>query len=176
MNTQQLAELLKTWPEFEGRLEWLEQYPPDTPIMDALRNAPCGGCSNNVDSQWLSFLTWLAMVRVSEARRQYFEKQTLDASKELVKAKYKNSQELEADITRAGGYYDLGSIEGVQKAHKEAVCRAHDKRYRANHEALVNFIEATNGLFEALLEVLYNEHKEIQRALGDMCDDLAGRG
>lgn len=61
MTTQQLLEMLRTWPEFEGRLEWLEQYPPDTTIMDALRNAPHGG--DNVGDQWLYSLRYYALQR-----------------------------------------------------------------------------------------------------------------
>jgi hypothetical protein len=173
LNTQQLLELLKTWREFEGRLEWLEQYPPDTPIMDALRNAPHGG--DNVGDQWLLHLRFWALQRSASLRQEFFREITAGAERIFVEAEAAHRQTLKVDLLLAWQQYELDSSEAGQKAHKQAVWRAYDKRYRADHDALVKFIEATDGLFEAVLEVLYNEHLEFQRALGDVCDDLVGR-
>ena len=174
MNTQQLAELLKTWPEFEGRLDWLEQYPPDTPIMDALRNAPCGG--DNVGDQWLLHLRFWALQRSASLRREFFREVTAGAERIFVEADAACLKTLNENLLIAWQQYELDSSEAGQKAHKQAVWRAYDERYRANHDALVKYIEATNGLFEVVLEVLYNEYLAMQRALGDVCDDLVGRG
>jgi len=174
LNTQQLAELLKTWSEFEGRLEWLEQYPPDTPIMDALRNAPHGG--DNVGDQWLLHLRFWALQRSASLRREFFREVTAGAERIFEEADAACLKTLNENLLSAWRNYELDSIEAATIARDEAVWCAYDERNKCCHRALVAYLDATNGLFEALLEVLYNEHKEIQRALGDVCDDLVGRG
>ena len=174
MNTQQLAELLKTWSEFEGRLEWLEQYPPDTPIMDALRNAPHGG--DNVGDQWLLHLRFWALQRSASLRREFFREVTAGAERIFEEADAACLKTLNENLLSAWRNYELDSIEAATIARDEAVWCAYDERNKCCHRALVAYLDATNGLFEALLKVLYDEHLEIQRAIDDVYNALIWRG
>lgn len=147
MTTQQLLELLRTWPQFEGRLDWLEQYPPDTPIMDALKDAPHGG--SDLDRQFLRRLEVVVMLRLSPEQGKCFTEATRKATR----------------------VFDL-SREEYEKTWDAAIKQAWHERYVSTHIALLKYLEDTNGLFEAALEVLYNEHKDFQRALDFVSDNL----
>lgn len=165
MNTQQLAELLRTWPEFEGKpLDWLEQYPPDWPIMAALNDAPCGG--DYYGDQWLSRLTWYTLSRLSVASKEFFERKTTLAYEVLTESERQAKKKWTEALGSAHENYDRSNTEAVYKAHLEEVWRAYDARYRAEHAALYKYIQDTNGLFESALDVLYDEYKDLQQRGG----------
>lgn len=174
MNTQQLLELLRTWPEFEGRLEWLEQYPPDTPIMDALKDAPHGG--EYIDDQWLAYFLWCVGDHLSPLHKQAFMERIREAERERKKAMELSQRKL--DAARRLIWNDIRPLMGEEKekAHRQMIAQAFDEYWKEDHAATYKCLQDTNGLFEAVLEVLYDEHKKFQRALGDVCDDLVGRG
>ena len=182
MTTQQLLEMLRTWPEFETMsLDWLEQYPPDTPIMDALKDAPHGG--DYIGGQWLEYLLWYVSDHLSPLQRQAFKdrihkaeykRATTMALEKRKREKAEGRGERNLDAARRRILNDIRPLMGEEKekARSQVIAHVFAEYWKENHAATYKFLQDTNGLFEVVLEVLYNEHKEFQRALDFVSDNL----